>query len=81
MLPATVTFVAADRVTQPETGKSWFDVTVEVDAAVLQAQHPQPRLQAGMPVEVYVTTGERTLLEYLARPLTSFFQHAMREPG
>jgi len=79
-LPGRITFVSADRVTQPETGKAWFDVTVEVDADTLR-RTPAQRLSAGMPVELYVTTAERTLFEYLARPLRAFFHHAMREPG
>jgi HlyD family type I secretion membrane fusion protein len=77
-LPATVSFVSADRVTQPETGRAWFDVTVDVDARALQQRHV--RLQAGMPAELYVTTGERTLLAYLMKPLRAFSQRAMREP-
>lgn len=81
LLPAKVTFVSADRVTQPETGKSWFDVTVEVDAQALNQRQPPLQLQAGMPAELYVTTGDRTLFEYLAKPLRSFSQRALREPG
>lgn len=80
LLPAKVTFVSADRVTQGETGKAWFDVTVEVDARSLE-QLPSVRLQAGMPAELYVTTGDRTLLEYLTKPLRTFSQRALREPG
>ena len=76
-----MTFVSADRVTQPDTGRSWFDVTVEVDAQSLTEQQRSLRLQAGMPAELYVTTGERTLLEYLAKPLRTFSQRALREPG
>jgi HlyD family type I secretion membrane fusion protein len=81
LLPAKITFVSADRVTQPETGKSWFDVTVEVDERALRERQPATRLQAGMAAELYVTTGERTLLEYLAKPLRTFLLHAVREPG
>ena len=32
-----------------------------------------------MPVEVYVRTGERSPLSYLAKPLTDFFSRSMRE--
>jgi HlyD family type I secretion membrane fusion protein len=81
LLPAKVIFVSADRVTQAETGKAWFDVTVEVDAQALKQHQPTLHLQAGMPAELYVTTGERTLLEYLAKPLRSFSQRALRESG
>ena len=81
LLPAKVTFVSADRVAQPETGKSWFDVTVEVDAQALSQREPALRLSAGMSAEVYVTTAERTLFEYLARPLRAFSQRTLREPN
>jgi len=79
LLPAKVMFVSADRITQPETRESWFVATVEVDAASLK-NYPQIQLHAGMPAEVFVTTPERTLLEYLTRPLTLFSSRAMREP-
>jgi len=82
LLPAKVTFVSADRVTQAETGKSWFDATVEVDASALAERKPSSaQLRAGMPAEVFVTTSSRSLFEYLAKPLRSFSQRALREPG
>ena len=79
LLPATVTVVSADRVTQPDGVAAWYDVTVEVDAQWLAQHQPALRLQAGMPAELYVTTGERTLLQYLLKPLRAFSQRAMRE--
>jgi HlyD family type I secretion membrane fusion protein len=79
LLPGKVAFVSPDRITAPETGESWFVATVEVDAATLK-QHPQVRLQAGMPAELYVATPERTLFQYLAKPLNAFASKAMREP-
>jgi len=79
MLPATVSFVSADRVVAADAGKAWFDVTVEVDAQALQQQAPGQRLLVGMPAELYVTTRARTLFEYLAKPLRSFFGRALRE--
>ena len=79
MLRGKVTVVSGDRVTPTDGHDSYFVATVEVDAAVLKS-HPDIKLQAGMPAELYVATGERTLLEYLLRPLRTFSQHAMREP-
>ncbi|HET9025045.1 MAG TPA: HlyD family type I secretion periplasmic adaptor subunit [Burkholderiaceae bacterium] len=79
LLPGKVVFVSPDRVTRPETGESWFVATVEVDAAALK-DRPEIRLHAGMPAEVYVTTAERTLFEYLVKPLGIFASRAMREP-
>ena len=37
------------------------------------------RLQAGMPAEVIVTGGERTLVRYLVKPLTNSFSKGMLE--
>ena len=79
MLPAKVMFVSPDRVTDPDTGQAWFIATVEVDAESLK-HYPQVHLHAGMPAELFVTTPERTLFQYLTKPLTVFASRAMREP-
>jgi HlyD family type I secretion membrane fusion protein len=79
LLPARVVFVSPDRVTDPESGMSWFVATAEVDVTAL-GHHPELRLQAGMPAELFVTTRSRTLFEYLAEPLGVFARRAMREP-
>lgn len=79
LLPGTVMFVSPDRITAAETGESWFVATVEVEAAALRG-HPAIRLHAGMPAELFVKTPERTLFQYLAKPLTAFAGRAMREP-
>jgi HlyD family type I secretion membrane fusion protein len=79
LVKAKVTFVSADRVKAADSPESWFVATAELDAADL-ARHPALRLQAGMPAELYVTTSARTLVEYLAQPLSVFASRAMREP-
>ncbi len=79
LMPGTVVFVSPDRYTAPETGESWFVATVDVDASALR-ERPDIRLQAGMPAELFVTTPERTLFQYLAKPLSAFATRAMREP-
>jgi hypothetical protein len=79
LLPGRVVFVSPDRMTSPETGESWFVATVEVDASALR-DHDEIRLQPGMPAELFVKTPERTLFQYLSKPLTAFARHAMREP-
>ena len=33
----------------------------------------------GMPVDLYIRTGERTLLDYLTRPLQDLFARALNE--
>jgi hypothetical protein len=44
------------------------------------ARRPELRLQAGMPVEVFITTPPRSLLEYLLEPVGVFTRRALREP-
>ncbi len=78
LLSGRVTFVSPDRVTNSETGESWFAATVEVDTAAFQ-HHPEIELKAGMPAELFVTTSDRTLFEYLLNPITAFTSRAMRE--
>ena len=36
-------------------------------------------LTPGMPVEVHIRTGDRSVISYLAKPITDFFQRSMRE--
>jgi len=79
MLPAKLLLVSADRVTDSDSGESWFIATVEVDADALK-RYPQIHLHAGMPAELYVETPERTLFQYLLKPLGLFASRAMREP-
>jgi HlyD family type I secretion membrane fusion protein len=79
LMPGTVVFVSPDRITSQESGESWFVATVVVDAAALR-DHPSLRLQPGMPAELFVKTPERTLVQYLAKPLNAFASKAMREP-
>jgi HlyD family type I secretion membrane fusion protein len=78
-LPARVTFVSPDRVSAPDARDTWFAATVEVDAAALR-HRPDIRLQPGMPAELFVTTADRTPLEYLVKPFSVFTGRAMREP-
>jgi HlyD family type I secretion membrane fusion protein len=74
-LQARVVFVAPDRLTDANSGSAWFNVTLEADARAADGIDLRP----GMPAEAYITTGRRTLLQYLAKPLTLFSQRALRE--
>ena len=38
------------------------------------------QIRAGMPAEVFVRTGERTLLNYIINPLTDRLNNALTEP-
>lgn len=79
LLTGEVTFVSADRITSSETGEAWYVATVAVSTTAL-ANHPEMRLQPGMPAELFVKTPERTIFQYLAASVTAFTSRAMREP-
>ena len=78
LLPGRVVFISPDRVTNQD-GESWYVANVEVDATALR-EHPDIRLQPGMPAELFVTTPARSVFAYLAKPLNAFTSRAMREP-
>ena len=79
LLPAKVVSVSPDVISDAAGKQSWYLAQVEVDREQLAA-HPQLRLQAGMPAEVFVTTPPRSLLQYLLEPLGLFARRALREP-
>ena len=78
VLNGVVTRVSPDAVVDERTGAQHFTATVEVSADQL-ARAPHVRLYPGMPVEVAIVTGERTLLAYLVQPFTDSMSRAFRE--
>lgn len=73
-----VTYVAADVETDPKAGVSFYRGRVHIDEESLKLI-PNAKLTAGMPAEVMVLAGERTLLQYLVQPLLDSFRRAFRE--
>lgn len=75
--------ISADAIMDEVTGQPYFRVNVEVDTAKLEelerTLNTQLTLAPGMPAEVLIVTGERTLLQYLWEPLQSSIQQAFRE--
>lgn len=70
--------VAADLVSNPQTGESWYTSRIHIDSKELKKLGSLSPL-AGMPVEAYIKTTERTALSYLVKPLTDQINRAMRE--
>lgn len=72
-----VTYVGANRVTDPDTHQAYYQVRVALDpVAVRKADLP---LRAGMPAELYLATGSRSMLSYLLKPLTDQFARAFTD--
>lgn len=60
------------------SGQLFYKGDVEISQGEL-AKMGDSRLIPGMPVEVYVTTSERTALSYFAKPIVDQFSKAFRE--
>jgi HlyD family type I secretion membrane fusion protein len=70
--------VSADALSDERTGASYYTATVEVPADEL-ARAPHVKLYPGMPVEIAIRTGSRTLLAYLMQPITDSMSRSFRE--
>lgn len=79
LLIGKVATVSADRITDQQTGASWYSVLIDVAADQLADSLDAP-MQTGMATEVFVTTPPRSLFEYMIRPLTNYATRGMREP-
>ena len=73
-----VTRVSADRLVEPRTGQPYFAARVSIDRAQL-VKYRQVRIRPGMPAEVAVETGSRTMLDYLLAPIRAVMRRGMRE--
>ena len=65
-------------VEDPADGRVFYRVGIELPEDEVAALEAGP-LVPGMPVEAFLTTGTRTVLSYLARPIADQFRRAFRE--
>ena len=70
--------ISADITVDPKTGLSHYVARLEMDDKS-RRDIGHLKLIPGMPVEVYISTGERTALSYLAKPVTDQMSRAFRE--
>ena len=75
-IEGTVREVSADRLEDPKTHQPYYLARV---AVATRRCRPGSSLSAGMPADVVIVTGERTMLDYLLRPLTDTMRRGMRE--
>jgi len=72
-----VVYVATDRSENPEARSSFYMVRIAVDQAAIAREGLD--LRSGMPAEVYIETGSRSLLSYITKPLRDQFTRAFRD--
>ncbi|SEO20987.1 membrane fusion protein, protease secretion system [Duganella sp. CF517] len=79
-IPGTIIQVSADRTVDEKTGAAFYKVRAKVDkdgAQLIAAKKLQ--IQSGMPVEMFVKTGERTMMSYLLKPVIDRSHSSMSE--
>ncbi len=72
-----VTFISPDRLIDEATRQSYYAVRLRIEK--LPNDIAPDQVFPGMPVEAFISTGDRTFAEYLVRPLTDSFSRAFRE--
>ncbi|MDM0025406.1 HlyD family type I secretion periplasmic adaptor subunit [Variovorax saccharolyticus] len=77
-IPGVVTQVSADRLMDEKTGLPYYRMHAELtpEGRIEISKLP---VRPGMPVELFVKTGERTLANYLTRPIRDNLKMALTE--
>ncbi len=73
-----IVHISADAATDPKTGVMFYAVRVRF-AAEKVLRNDALKLVPGMPAEVFITTGERTMLNYLLKPFRDQMARAFKE--
>ncbi len=78
VIPGKVLTVSADRLVDQATNRPYYLARIQVTPEGMSKLQGRT-LQAGMPVDAMIKTGERTFFDYLIRPITDRLAHAFRE--
>ncbi len=71
--------VSPDLVIEQQSGRRYFTANVRIDPDEQIRLNKTIKLMPGMPVEAFVTTGDRSVLSYILHPLVEELQLAFRE--
>jgi HlyD family type I secretion membrane fusion protein len=77
-IPGKVVYVSADRLLDATTHQPYYTARITM-ASELSTKVAALKIYPGMPVDVFVNTGERTPLQYLLGPLSDVIAHSWRE--
>lgn len=78
IVDAEVVTVAPDLVTDQRTGMTYYPLRIKPKPESLKGLKGLT-LYPGMPAEVFIKIADRTVISYLAKPLTEQIQHTFRE--
>jgi protease secretion system membrane fusion protein len=77
-LTGKISVVGADRLTEQRTGVPYYPVNVEIDSESL-INLGTNELRPGMPVDVFIKTGERTFASYVMKPIMDRIKTSLSE--
>lgn len=78
VIEGKLTRISADRLTDERSGDPYYLVRVKVTDEGMK-KLANRKLQPGMPAEVLINAGDRTMLEYLLKPARNMFATSMIE--
>jgi len=79
-IPGVITDVSADRLLDEHNGAPYYSVLARVSPEGLKMmQRQQMDVRPGMPVEMFVKTGSRTMMSYLLKPVFDRAKTSMSE--
>ena len=78
-LEGRLVHIDPDSTTDETTRERYYKARLVIDPASLEAHAVDIKLLHGMPAEVFITTGEQSLMSYLSAPLVQSFRRAFRE--
>jgi epimerase transport system membrane fusion protein len=77
---AEIENIASDSTVDKITGIPYYKTRLSVSEEIVRTlEHNKVRLVAGMPAEVVIKTGERTVLAYLVKPLKQMIDRSFNE--
>jgi protease secretion system membrane fusion protein len=77
-IPGQVVTVSADRLMDQNTGRSYYAMRAKVSGTGVRLVATL-KLRPGMPVEIFVKTGSRTMMSYMFKPMLDRIRTSMRE--
>jgi protease secretion system membrane fusion protein len=77
-VPGKVLTVSADILTDPKDGHPFYRAQIQVTPEGMHKLR-EHKIKAGMPAEVFVRTGERTMLNYIVKPLRDRLRSSLTE--
>ncbi|WP_231990390.1 HlyD family type I secretion periplasmic adaptor subunit [Nitrosomonas ureae] len=77
-IPGIVTQVSADRLIDEHSGFPFYSIKAKVTPEGMK-QLTDEQIRAGMPVEIFIKTGERSLMNYLFKPILDRVHSSLSE--